>query len=420
MAFTVQGSSQFTTQFPPGTVDIRFSKLRDVFKGPAGTLFPVGIVTTTGEIRARELLRNLNTSDPDPILPDATENTGISTASDWKVSQIRGAIKFYVIDQTSSTTNDNTSTPSAPGFDFDGLNWNGNLTKTIRKFATVSGTCGSVNTISPAVRMSAASINMTVIVNTSARIYGAGGVSQATYLTQGNSGGVALQVDSAQGQVKVYIAAGSNTYGGGGSGARGSAGVQGATGICPEYQQYDTGQACNSCPGCAGGYTDLGCGWGGGCNCNKGGCSQSFRFNTCGRTIFNTRVGYIRGEGGNSGLGRGYNNFAGTLSGATGSIFTNPGCSANPAAISLPEYAPSPGGQGSQGETGGSGGDWGSDGSGTTTSATAVLTGNGSIGGIAGRAISRTGAGPGTGNGNYAILNGSTTNSTELKGFFQP
>ena len=85
MAYTIQGSSQFTTQFPPGTVDIKFSKLRDVFKGPTGTELPIGIVTSTGiEIRARELLRNLDTTNPDPIMPDATENTGISTALDWK------------------------------------------------------------------------------------------------------------------------------------------------------------------------------------------------------------------------------------------------------------------------------------------------------------------------------------------------
>lgn len=411
MAYTIQGSSQFTTQFPPGTVDIKFSKLRDVFKGPAGTLFPVGIVTTTGEIRARELLRNLDTTNPDPILPDATENAGISTATNWKVSQIRGAIKFYVIDQTAGTTNDNAASFSSPGFDFDGLNWNNNLTKTIRKFATISGTCGAYTNAAPAVRMSAPSNNLSVIVNASARIYGAGGLSQSVYVTQGNPGGVALQVDSAQGQVQVYIAAGSNTYGGGASGARGSQGVQGASGVCPEYQQYQTGQNCNQCPGCAGGYSDLGCGWGGGCNCNKGGCSQSYRFNTCGRTIYNPRSGAPSGQGGNSGLGRGYNNFSGTLNGSAGTAGTLGGCDT---------YAPGPSGDGTNGETGGAGGDWGSDGSGTTTSATATLTGNGSIGGIAGRAISRTGAGPGTGNGNYAILNGSTTNSTELKGFFQP
>ena len=124
MAYTIQGSSQFTTQFPPGTVDIKFSKLRDVFKGPTGTLFPVGIVTTTGEITARELLRNLDVTNPDPILPDATENAGVSTASNWKASQMRGTIKFYVIDQTAGTTNDNTAGSSNPGFDFDGTLFN--------------------------------------------------------------------------------------------------------------------------------------------------------------------------------------------------------------------------------------------------------------------------------------------------------
>lgn len=417
MAYTIQGSSQFTTQFPPGTVDIKFSKLRDVFKGPTGTLFPVGIVTTTGEISARELLRNLDVTNPDPILPDATENAGVSTASNWKASQMRGTIKFYVIDQTAGTTNDNTAGSSNPGFDFDGLNWNNNLTKSIRKFATISGTCGSLKTVSPAVRMSAPSNNMSVIVNASARIYGAGGFALdfpyggSTYLVQGNPGGVALQVDSAQGQVKVFIAAGSNTYGGGGGGARGSGGVQGQSGVCPEYQQYTTGQNCNQCPGCAGGYSDLGCGWGGGCNCNKGGCSQSYRYNTCGRTIYNPRSGAPRGEGGNGGTGRGYNNFSGTLNGAAGGAGTSGGCDT---------YAPATAGSGTNGEAGGTGGDWGANGADTTNSATAVLTGDGYFGGIAGRAISKTGTAPGTGSGNYAILNGSTTNTTELKGFFQP
>ena len=412
MAYTIQGSSQFTTQFPPGTVDIKFSKLRDVFKGPTGTELPIGIVTSTGiEIRARELLRNLDTTNPDPIMPDATENSGISTAFDWKVSQIRGAIKFYVIDQTVSTTNDNGASPSSPGFDFDGLNWNNNLTKTIRKFATISGTCGSNGAAGPAVRMSAASNNLTVVVNSSARIYGAAGVSQNTYLTQGNPGGNALQIDSAAGTVKVYIAAGTNVYGGGGSGARGSAGVQGASGLCPRQEQYSTGQNCNQCPGCAGGWYDCGCGWGGGCNCNKGGCSQSNRYTNCCRTVYDTIAGAPRGEGGNGGVGRGYNNFSGTLNGSTGTNGTSGGCY---------QYSPSPAGDGTNGETGGTAGDWGTNGSSTTSSLTTVYTGNGAAGGTAGRAISRTAAGPGSGGGNYAILSSSSLTATELKGYYQP
>lgn len=411
MAYTIQGSSQFTTQFSPGTVNIKFSQLRNVFKGSLGTQLPVGIVTTTGEIRARELLRNTNTSDPDPILPDATENTQVSTASNWKVSQMRGTIKFYVIDQTVSTANDNGATLSAPGFDFDGLNWNNNLTKSIRKFATVSGTCGSNGNAAPAVRMSTSSNNMTVVVNSTARIYGGGGSGSGTYNQSGSAGGVALQVDSAQGTVKVYIAAGSNTYAGGGGGARGSAGIQGQSGVCPENQTYTTGFNCGSCPGCGGGWNQQSCNFGPGCNCGKGGCSSSFFYSVCTRTVYNARSGAPRGEGGNGATGRGYNNFSASLTGTNGTAGTSGGCNT---------YAPAPGGNGTNAETGGSGGDWGDGGSATTTAATILLTGNGAVSSSAGRAISRTGAGPGTGSGNYAILSTSTLTSTELQGFYQP
>lgn len=413
MAYTIQGSSQFTTQFPPGTVNIKFSQLRNVFKGPIGTQLPVGIVTTTGEIRARELLRNTNTSDPDPILPDATENTQVSTASNWKTSQMRGTIKFYVIDQTVSTTNDNGATLSAPGFDFNGLDWNNNLTKSIRKFATVSGTCGSNGNAAPAVRVSASSNNMTVVVNSTARIYGGGGAGSGTYLQSGSVGGVALQVDSAQGQVQVYIAAGSNTYGGGGGGARGSAGLQGQAGTCPRDEFYTSGGNCGGCPGCAGGWTQYNCYSSGGndCDCGKGGCGNRNYFSQCTRTVFDPKDGAPRGEGGNGATGRGYNNFSASLVGTNGTAGTSGGCDT---------YPPAPGGSGTTGETGGSGGDWGSNGSATTTAATILLTGNGAAAVSAGRAISKSGAGPGTGSGNYAILSTSTLTSTELKGFYQP
>ena len=412
MAYTIQGSSQFTTQFPPGTVNIKFSQLRNVFKGPLGTQLPVGIVTTTGEIRARELLRNTNTSDPDPILPDSTENVGVSTASNWKASQMRGTIKFYVIDQTVSTTNDNNGTPSAPGFDFDGLNWNNNLTKSIRKFATVSGTCGSVSFQSPAVRVSTSTNNMTVVVNSTARIYGGAGSGVGAYLTNGTPGGVALQVDSAQGIVNVYIAAGSNTYGGGGGGPRGSAGVQGQSGTCPRDEYYTSGGNCGGCPGCAGGWTEYQCACAGGndCNCGKGGCGSKTCYSYCTRTVYDVRDGAPRGEGGNGATGRGYNNFSASLVGTNGTAGTPGGCYTYPNA---------PGGSGTTGETGGTGGDWGSDGVATTAAATILLTGNGASGGSGGRAISRTGSNPGTGSGNYAILSTSTLTSTELKGYYQ-
>ena len=79
----------------------------------------------TGTISASELLRNTDTTNTDPILPDATENNDVATTTNWKTSQIRDSIKFYNVTQPSGDTNVN--------LDIDAQAWNGNLGKNIVK-----------------------------------------------------------------------------------------------------------------------------------------------------------------------------------------------------------------------------------------------------------------------------------------------
>jgi hypothetical protein len=402
MAITVQGNSQFTTQFPSATfTDVKFSKLRDVFKGPQGSFTPVGIITSTGvSISARELLRNTNVTpaageyQTDPIMPDATENAAVSTGADWKVSQIKNTIKFYVIDQTVSTDNDRAN------FNSSSVNWNGNLNKSIRKFITISGRCYSTTSATPAIDFTEGAYNLNVYMNPDSRVYGSGGTAGTASVKNGGYGGDAIRVISSTGKVRVYLYSSTNVYGGGGGGAKGATGDTGPTGLCPRRETYQSGCNCGGCPGCAGGWNRFGCPSCGGCNCGKGGCSATQYAAQCERIVFDTTQGYPGGEGGNGAAGRGWNNFSGTLIGSNGATAPSSGCST---------YGPSPGSDGVTGEKGGDSGDWAQAGSSTDTNGGAQWQGNGGTGGAAGRAV--TGS-------NYQVEG--TLNSTTIKGLFNP
>jgi len=398
MAVAVQPNTLVTTQFPSATfTDVKFSKLRDVFKGPQGTLAPVGIVTSTGvPITARELLRDTNVTpiapayQTDPIVPDATENVLISTGTDWKVSQFKNTIKFYLADQTGNDDRVNLNSSS--------VNWNGNLQKSIRKFVTIRGTCYSTTASTAALRLTENSSNVSIIVYDPARLYGSGGASGTLASKNGGYGGDAMQVVSNTQKVKVYVYSQTNIYGGGGGGAKGATGDTGPQGSCPRRETYESGCNCGGCPGCAGGWNRYGCPGCGGCNCGKGGCSSSQFRAQCERTVFDVRPGYPGGEGGNGAAGRGWNNFSGTLTGSNGATATSSGCYT---------YGDPPGSNGVTGEKGGDSGDWGLNGISTDTSGTGPHQGNGGTGGTAGRAISGS---------NYAVEG--TLNSTTLKGAY--
>lgn len=399
MAVTVQPSSQFTTQFPSASfTNVKFSKLRDVFKGPQGTLVPVGIVTSTGvQITARELLRNTNVTptapnyQTDPIVPDSTENAAVSTGSNWKVSQFKNAIKFYVIDQTGDNDRANFNTNS--------VNWNGNLNRSIRKFITIRGRCYSTTAATSAITLTEQSSNVSFLLNSDSRIYGSGGTAGTAASRNGGFGGDAMQVTSNTGRVKIYLYPTTNVYGGGGGGAKGATGDTGPVGYCPRREAYQTGCSCGGCPGCAGGWSRFGCPSCGGCSCGKGGCSQTQYAAQCERIVYDVTQGYPGGEGGNGAAGRGWNNFSGGRTGSGGAGATSPGCNSG--------YGPAQGSNGVTGEKGGDSGDWGQNGASTDTNGSGPYQGNGGIGGSAGRAIAGA---------NYTVEG--TINSTTVKGAY--
>ena len=363
---------------------ISFSSLRSNFRAQQRKTTSGGSETFTTDnasISASQLLRNTSTTNTNPTVPNATENSGIAASqSNWKVSQFRNSIKFFYITQSSTNTN----------FDMDDLAWNGNLNKNINKFLFVTGTCGSSSVSSVAASFNATAYNLTFDVTGS--ILGAGGRGGGTSGApdpSGEGGGTAMSIASSSGRnVVVLVRSGARIYGGGGGGERGAQGANGSGGRC--YNETTT-SGCGSAPGCPGGYSDRGT-WGGGC-CQSTcdwcwGCCQRCVRNTQYRRCvqeYNTSGG-TGGAGGTGGPGRGYNNQSGSLAGAGGSAGSGGGgCGAQ---------------SGQTGETGGAGGDWATSGANTNNS------GNGGGGA---RAISGS---------NYSVTG--TINSSTVKGAYNP
>ena len=178
------------TNAPSNTTNMKFSQLRNTFR----------LNNTSGAISASELLRDIDVANStDPIVPDATENSGIAanpinTASNWKVSQFQGAIKFYDVEQDASDTNAN--------FNISALSeWNSNLGKSIKKKFTLRGTHTSTNTSIAAAQILSAAWNL--ILEIHGNFYGAGGTGGTSSSVSGNPGGTALSINS--GRVTVDI-----------------------------------------------------------------------------------------------------------------------------------------------------------------------------------------------------------------------
>ena len=220
MALTITKTGPFFTVVGSA---ISFSTLRENF-----------VLSTTGSISASSLIRNVVPSETEPIVPDATENSGISsTRANLSLSQFRNSIKYYNVTHTGTETN----------YDISGsINWNGNLNKTIVKSVYLNGTYGSTDTTKPAASFGGDTRNVKLYVSGS--ILGAGGAS-----VSGN-GGNALEVNSTTGAVTVIPTDTSKIYGGGGGGATGSNGLRGLNGACNYYSYYDAVRTCGTDPTC--------------------------------------------------------------------------------------------------------------------------------------------------------------------------
>ena len=346
---------------PNNQTEVKFSQLRNTFR----------LNNPTGAISASELLRDIDVANStDPIVPDATENsaiapTPINTASNWEVSQFFGAIKFYDVEQDASDTNAN--------FNISALSeWNSNLGKTIKKKFTLRGTHTSTNTSIAAAQILSAAWNLTLEIH--GNFYGAGGTGGTSSSVSGNPGGTALSINS--GRVTVDIQSNGRLWGGGGGGEFGADGSQGSAGTC---FKDTTVTACNTTPSCPSGTVLV--------SQSQGGCCQQEQFcwgpweSFCGNNCVGyTQVGTCRETtasstpapviGGNGGLGRGFNNFSGSLTGSGGA---SPNCPQCASGFTLQSGT---GSCGSQGGTGASGGEWGQNGGNTAAAGSGGNGGN--------------------------------------------
>jgi len=349
------------TNAPSNTTNMKFSQLRNTFR----------LNNPTGAISASELLRDIDVANStDPIVPDATENsaiapTPINTASNWEVSQFFGAIKFYDVEQDASDTNAN--------FNISALSeWNSNLGKTIKKKFTLRGTHTSTNTSIAAAQILSAAWNLTLEIH--GNFYGAGGTGGTSSSVSGNPGGTALSINS--GRVTVDIQSNGRLWGGGGGGEFGADGSQGSAGTC---FKDTTVTACNTTPSCPSGTVLV--------SQSQGGCCQQEQFcwgpweSFCGNNCVGyTQVGTCRETvasstpapviGGNGGLGRGFNNFSGSLTGSGGA---SPNCPQCASGFTLQSGT---GSCGSQGGTGATGGEWGQNGGNTAAAGSGGNGGN--------------------------------------------
>lgn len=336
---------------------ISFSSLRDTFRG------------TSGSIKASELIRNTTTSNTNPIVPDATENSSVSTNNNLKLSQFRNTIKYYYITQTGTDFN----------FDISAQSWNSNLNKNIKKWAYINGTCGSTSVLSSAATIGSTVYNLTIDV--SGGIYGAGGSSGISPTINGGNGGDALSITNSSGSnLVINVQSTANIYAGGGGGEKGIDGIDGTGGTCNNSYifQYCEQGVTASCPygGTYAGTYRVQC-----CQGSDNACEKSVWRNIC--QYYTYTAGGTKGIGGNGGLGQGYtqtrtDGIGGTAGGAGG------GCGAT---------------DGTVGENGGNGGDWATSGGNTNNS------GNG---GSPGKAIAGSG---------YSVSG--TINSSTIKGLYQ-
>ena len=205
MSFTVSKD----TSFASGSISL--SAIRNKFLG-------------SGQISLSELKRQTSLDLENPTIPDATENSNISTTnSNMKFSNYRNSITHYKVVQSGTDTN----------VDIDGLSWNSNLGKNIVKEFIVNGTCGSTNTSSEAATFNAAAFNLSFFIN--GAIEGAGGAGGTVSSRNGENGGNALSVTQTSNagtnqtrQIKIYNSG--NCKAGGGGGGCGADGGDGGIG----------------------------------------------------------------------------------------------------------------------------------------------------------------------------------------------
>ena len=322
---------------------ISFSALRNTFKQ-----------VSSGTIKASELRRYTDVNIRDPIVPDATENSSISSGSNLSLLQFRNSIKYYSITQSGTDLS----------LSLDLNYWNNNLGKNIVKNTYIDGTNGVDIIDFAAIRHRgdrSPTRNLTITVN--GAIYGAAGVGGGNATASGfrddiggTRGGGAFRIEgSGGGNATIRLIIRGIVWAGGGGGERGRTGSNGVNGLC---RNVTSTQGCGTRPSCPPGFYEIGT--------SDSRCCESYCVGwpckeRCGKWIKRRDCaqdyevpGGIGGLGGRGGNGRGWDNIGGSTSGGLG----NPGTQGQNCSI-FGGYTLRLSTNGQPGERGGDGGDWG-------------------------------------------------------------
>ena len=436
-----------------GSGPIKFSQMRSYFKEK-----------TTGSVSAKELKRNINDLDRDPIVPDSTENSNVTPIAgfDWKASQFRGSVKRYyaTTNNTGGGTGGAISQLSMGRFSGDnGADWSnggtqgvdsinqidGNIARNVQKHIYITkvlysgdmGTDGHHSGVGngkdkkPAAQLipsepnnaAVPAHNLRMYVEDNAAIYGSAGLGghhlNGGYTNgvpkksaPGKDGGVALKIVHTGSQTDIYLKDNAKVWGGGGGGEQGTMGE--LIGSSMEDMKHDCiksynrdGAGCGLQPVCDAGdeiedgtLQETG-------PCGPDGSQQTYRA-VCKSVIKSTAP--VQGIGGKGGDGAGWrytnpNPFGGPQEETLGEDGTVNECGVCPEGTQL-----TGGNCSSIGGDGGDGGDWGKPGQATQP----LETGEPYDAGKGGAAI--CGLNPDTNQKNWVI--GGTISDNTLKGSY--
>tara|TARA_Y100000992_G_scaffold295842_1_gene257299 strand:+ start:2204 stop:3337 length:1134 start_codon:yes stop_codon:yes gene_type:complete len=336
------------TKYLENANDIKWSTLRSTFNS-----------SSTGEVKFSTYRRDTDKNSVDPIIPDATENNGVSTGNDLKVSGFRGVIKEYGIQYSGTEANVNLGLTQY---------WNQNLNKNIKKKITTvdSSVAYASNTSNYAMKLDAEMYN--VSFNHSGQMYGQGGNAQAP-------GGPALYLfnrsilTGASATTQLKVTSTGRIWAGGGGGNPGNRGSGGGSARCYSSNNYqvlanNVGpkpnmiSSSNRCRRVQAGGSALAlipretrsqC-RGGGSRRSQGYprymCSMNWIIR-CTHSSSYTISG-SPGNGGNGGPGRGYDRFNSSLAGSPGNGGSGSSCPGGGAVA-----------RGNAGNAGASGAEWG-------------------------------------------------------------
>lgn len=325
-----------------GSNPVRFSDLSSTFKDGSQK-----------DIKFSDYKRVIDREDTNPVVPDATENEGISaTDNNLKISGYRGSIKRYDLTQT--------GTNAALDLGSNAI-WNGNLNRNIIKSAKIEGICHATSTANYGLKLEAETYNLDVDI--SGQIYGQGGTPP-----NGNGGGALyirnLTTRSAKSSIiNVSLNSTAKVWAGGGSGRPGNPGFAGPLLYCWYNSNYS--RSVSTGGGGSRGCPDWSCNSGGsasGCNPNdvrarcRGAsprrgesgyvCAGNWTLNCSISSYYNAQGS--GGSGGLGGPGRGWSNFNTTLVGTAGNSGNSASCSGGTST-------------GNSGNPGFAGGEWGED-----------------------------------------------------------